>query len=118
MNEEQLTQVVNGDVAVLAGLNGSGVPSSVDTSRFTVTADTVKRLLTALASNPKDWQDIGRWGHFIRFGGFEYEQGHEEAIETVVCRMEELGDAVDGEITPEEAAELIQALGGNSEVEE
>jgi hypothetical protein len=58
-----------------------------------------------------------RWGYLpsgstgpIRPLDIEYEPQHEEAIVECLARLDELGDIIDGELRPGEAAELLRAL--------
>jgi hypothetical protein len=63
------------------------------------------------------WASFVRRGYFGRSGGdpiqpldIAYEEESEDAIVEVVARLDEIGDAVDGEVSPKEIRELLQLL--------
>jgi hypothetical protein len=82
-------------VAVLLGLN-----------QGTITPDEAQR-----------WASFVRWGHAADTSGpirpldIDYEDPWEDAIVEAVGRLDQIGDLVDGEVTPGEVLDLLQLLG-------
>jgi hypothetical protein len=80
----------------------------------------VLRGLEGRAVSPEEaqrWASFVRRGYFGRSGGdpiqpldIAYEEESEDAIVEVVARLDEIGDAVDGEVSPKEIRELLQLL--------
>jgi iron only hydrogenase large subunit-like protein len=77
-----------------------------------LTGEAVRKVLAELASGKAQPEVVARWAEFVAINDREPE--YENAIDEAVNRMRDLGDAIDGEITPEEAAKMIRELGGDS----
>ena len=72
---------------------------------------------TAQADVVQRWAEFIRWGHLPGTAGprlsnvyVDYEAEAEDAIIEALARLDELGDIVDGELRPGEAAQLRAAL--------
>lgn len=86
-------------------------------------ADAVRAVLLDLRDGRLSPDSAQRWASFVRRGyvsdggrqplvpiHIEYESGAEDDIVEGVARLDELGDAVDGEIDEDESARLIARL--------
>lgn len=81
----------------------------------TLTASTVSQVLTSLVSGLIKPEAAQKWAESTATSGVDYEPQHEDAIDDAIRALRNLGDAVGGKITPEMAAQMVQALGGRSQ---
>jgi hypothetical protein len=119
-------QVVGGDLHAFESLLLAR-PAGIDELhqsgiRFIVSAPAVKKVLLALQRRQVAPERIQQWACFIRRGYFgraihprtpliiDYNDKQEDSIANAIGRLDELGDAIGGEISDEELAELDQAL--------
>jgi len=106
----------------LARYTDDEVISAVKVERLTLSARTVANVLASW-SHERNTEAVKTWALFMSSGfiprasagerrgaDIEYEKNREEAIVDALFRMRELGDAVDGDISPEDLEELIAAL--------
>lgn len=64
----------------------------------------------AWASFVRRGRVVGSWSGAIRPLDIEYEQAFEDEIVEAIGRLDEIGDIIDGEVSPEEARDLIRML--------
>jgi len=117
-------RVVAGDAEALMSL--SDVPhdlilDAMAGADLVVDAESVGRVLRDLARRTIDGTAAQRWASFVRRGYIanmrkggvikplmiEYDPRHEEAIAEIVARLDEIGDAVDGEPPNKEEIDLL-----------
>jgi hypothetical protein len=126
--ENLLRRVVEGDLNAFVSLlstNPPGAEKLIEADvTFVLTAPAVKRVLLAVQRNTFPQELIRQWGTFMRFGlyggdrgprkslSIDFDASYEAPISDAVCRLSELGDPVDGEISDEVMAKLLQALEG------
>jgi hypothetical protein len=91
--------------------------------RLEVSRDATVGVLRGLADGTLAPGDVQRWASFVRRGyttsavspvrplDIEYESSWEDCIAEAVSRLDEIGDSIDGDVTPEEVCELLQMLG-------
>lgn len=88
-----------------------------------VTPWSVRRVLVALRRHEAAPERVQEWASFIRRGylagangspvtpiDIEYDAAAEQEIADIVSRLDELGDAIDGEIDDDEIRELLSRL--------
>jgi hypothetical protein len=123
LTPQDLLEVVNGNLAALPVLReqphewikacGNALPE------LTVTRQAVRRVLLALQQGQAPAELVQRWASFVLRGyvaggsgpirpiDIEYERDAEDQITTIISRLDELGDLMDGEITDEEIANML-----------
>jgi hypothetical protein len=123
---ELVRRTVEGDLRAFASLLTLD-PLTLDESRealpgLLLAPEAVKRVLLALQQNEVEESLVQAWASFVRRGYFgfvnqprkpldiAFDERHEDQIATVVARLDELGDSIDGSISPEELKELMDSL--------
>jgi hypothetical protein len=117
---------VAGDVQAVSRIDKVSGPGEARRGKrrvLTLTAQTVASVLRAYdsgeiaQSDAQQWAELMRWGLVSGQAGdaserfdIEYEEARESAIVEALARLDELGDIIDGELRPGEAAELLRAL--------
>ena len=98
------------------------VAASLD-ERLLVSRDAVVTVLQGLADGTWAPPQAQAWASFVRRGvattdpgpvralDVEYEEAWEDGIVEAVSRLDEIGDLIDGEVTPKELRELLRMLG-------
>ncbi|MDT4912867.1 MAG: hypothetical protein QOC66_1995, partial [Pseudonocardiales bacterium] len=97
--------------------------SDTEADPLVLTSKTVASVLQRFVAGEISADDAQRWASLMRWGRMsdaaceltvsfeiEYEEQFELAIAESIGRLTELGDVVDGELRPGEAAELLRAL--------
>jgi hypothetical protein len=123
---EILRSLVAGDLAALRQVGGwadGDVLAAANGEPLMVTRAAVIRVLRDLDAGGIDPEAARRWASFVRRGylpsagrspvqpiDIGIEAAYEEAIIDAVGRLDELGDAVDGELSPDELRALIRTL--------
>jgi len=125
--EQRIEKVVHGDLAAFAELaqepaalldqSGEGVRT------YMVSARAVGDVLSALQRGTGAPELVQRWASFIRRGylagahrgpirplWIDYEPAVEDDIAHVLSRLDEIGDALDGEVSAQEIDELLALL--------
>jgi len=87
---------------------------------FTLAKHAVRKVLLSLLGAEFNRQVIQQWASFVRHGYFGrmsgprgqvsiwYDESAEDPIADAVCRLDELGDEIDGTITSEELTKMIR----------
>jgi hypothetical protein len=89
----------------------------------------LRRVLVAFGQGLVQPEELGQWASFIRRGyiasgagmredsrdplvplDITYDPHAEEIVSSVIARLDEIGDIMDGEITPSEVLEMLQGL--------
>ena len=121
-------RVVAGDVRALADLLAVPQDRLLEETRavkFVVGREAVAQVLRGLARHEIDGEGAQEWASFVRRGfvatvgqgpivslPIEYESDHEDAIAEIISRLDEIGDAIDGDIPDrEETAGYLASLG-------
>jgi hypothetical protein len=119
-------EAVAGDVQAVSRINKVSGPANGrqrESRVLTLMAETVASVVRGYdlgeitQSEAQQWAELMRWGLVSaqaadahpRFD-IEYEAAHESAIVEALARLDELGDIIDGELRPGEAAQLLRAL--------
>ena len=124
-----LLAAVSGDLSALNALkplDRSQVEEQAEGLQLVLAARVVARVLADYDAGVTRRDEVQRWAEFIRWGHLPgtsgprlsnlevyYEPEAEDAIVEAIGRLDELGDIIDGELRPGEAAELRAALVGS-----
>jgi hypothetical protein len=125
---DALTQVVNGDLRAMPTIAGAdhddlskaarSIPQGLVVTR--AAAVTVLQGFDQGTITPDEaqaWASFVRWGFVLGGRGpiapidIDYEEACEEAIVEAIGRLDEIGDLVDGDVSPAEVLLLLQLLG-------
>ncbi len=126
---EVLQAVVGGDPLAIESLltieHSSLVQAQVVGEPLVLVRLAVGSVLQGLLEHKWSPQQVQSWASFVRRGyvsgtargaisalDLAYEPGHEESIADAVSRLDELGETVDGEVTPDEIRDLLRRLEG------
>ena len=125
---QALIDAVNGDLAavsVLETLNRVDADALAGELNLVLSAEVVARVIAEYDAGVAPQRDVQRWAELMRWGHLpgpsgpvlsnldvDYEYVAEDAIADAIGRLDELGDIVDGELRPGEAAQLRAALVG------
>lgn len=118
--------IVDGDpaaMAVVAKLQHADL-ESVGTAELVLRRSAVIAVLRGHSKGQWEPGLVQSWASFVRRGyvaggsgggirplDIEYEREFEDGIVEAVGRLDEIGDIIDGEVSPEEALDLIRQLG-------
>jgi hypothetical protein len=121
-----LIAVVNGDVTAVYDVyrhEHDELRSAAEDLHLVLTASALARVLEEFDDGMHTADAVHRWAEFVRCGFFgpippggifpvdiDYELQAEDDIVEAMARLNELGDIIDGELRPGEAAELRKAL--------
>jgi hypothetical protein len=124
--QRALADLLRGDVAAIAALapfSNAEIADAGDAMRLELSAAAVVRVLTEHEQGLIADADAQRWAEFMRHGylrqqhagpirelEIDFDAQAEDAIVEALARLDELGDLIDGELRPGEAAELRAAL--------
>lgn len=121
-SKQPLAEVIAGDVVQLARLADSVLGPRTPLVLHRVA---VARAIVGWLNGAWSTESLQAWASFVRRGyvagavrgtlqpiDIAFEADHEELLATIIGRLDELGDLVDGQITAGEAAELLAALRG------
>jgi hypothetical protein len=122
-SERALAEVLSGNVVQLSALPAA-IAGAAQPSRI-VTRSAIARAIEGWRAQARSTEALQAWASFVRRGyvagtqpgpvqpiDIAYEAHHEDLLATVIGRLDELRDAIDGEITAAEADELLAALRG------
>ena len=121
-------RVVAGDVSALADVLNAPRDRLLEETRavqLVVGRESVAHVLRGLVCHEIDGEGAQQWASFVRWGfaaaggqepvmslPIEYEPDHEDAIAEIISRLDEIGDAIDGDIPGrEEIAGYLVSLG-------
>jgi hypothetical protein len=123
---QALIDAVDGDLAavrVLESLSRAEVETLASDVELVLSARVLAQVIAdydagvALKHDVQRWAEFVRWGHLPGPNGprisdvdIDFEIEAEDAIVEALARLDELGDIIDGELRPGEAAQLRQAL--------
>ena len=114
-----------GAIAELSAAGNSQIVAAADElpGPLVLTGEAVAAVLQGLVERKLDPADCQAWASFVRWGSvptaaggitesldIDYELARDEQIADAVSRLDELGDVIDGEISDDEAFELIHSL--------
>jgi len=123
-----LNAALRGDPGAIAELSAAGNSQIVAAADelpgpLVLTGEAVATVLQGLVERKLDPADCQAWASFVRRGyvsnaaggatdslDIDYELTRDEQIADAVSRLDELGDVIDGEISDDEAFELIHSL--------
>ena len=121
--KQPLAEVIAGDVTQLIRLADSLASASRPHTPLVLRRSAVARAIAGWLDGAWPTECLQAWASFVRRGyvagaasgpvqpiEIAYEADHEELLATVIGRLDELGDLVDGQITAGEADELLAAL--------
>ena len=121
-SEQPLAEVIAGDVAQLARLD-SLAGATPPRMPLVLYRSAVARAIAGWLDGAWSTESLQAWASFVRRGyvtgtasgpvqpiEMTYEADHEELLATVIGRLDELGDLVDGQITVGEGDQLLAAL--------
>jgi hypothetical protein len=121
-------RAVSGDVTAVVDVERAAHQQLVDAVRqadgpLVLSRDAVASVVRRYADGQISEAEAQRWAALMRRGyvsdssstltaqiEIEYDLQHESAIVEALARLDELGDIIDGELRPGEAAELLRAL--------
>lgn len=125
-----LDRALGGDpeaVAVLSHVDHADLlEAQVDAGQpLTLTREATVAVLRGLLDHQFTPADVQSWASFMRRGyiaghtvrgpieplEIEFDDAWEDAISAIVSRLDEIGDAVDGEVTTSEILDFLQLLG-------
>jgi len=127
LGPEDLGKVVLGDLETFSRMVDQKHESIIEYSRslpsLVLRAGSVRRVLRDLLHHRASPAEAQRWASFIRRGyiagiqdervtpiQISYDPADEHQLADIVSRLDELGDSVDGEISPEELEAMIASL--------
>lgn len=121
---QELIRTVGGDITAFEALrqnpNQLARLSSYSAPKLVVTLEAVRDVLSALRDGRVSPQQAQQWASFVRRGyiagttkgpvrplKIEYDHVHEDAIIEIISRLDEIGDAIDGEVSDEELSAML-----------
>lgn len=122
-SEQPLAEFIAGDVAQLARLTESPARPAPPRGPLVLHREAVARAIAGWLDGAWPTESLQGWASFVKRGyvagtpsgpvqpiEIAYEANHEELLATVIGRLDELGDLVDGQITRSEADALLAAI--------